>query len=1697
MAQVLPVQFKELLQLRSLGVKADNITFRNVTMEHYTKIVVRDENEILIVDTEKQNVTKLPVKVESAIMNPASNVLGLRAASVKLQIYNLDMKARIMDTQMDSAVVFWRWINLQTVGIVTQKAVFHWAMGQQKPVKIFDRPQDGRQIQIIGYDVSKDQKWCFLQGLTKGDSGLEGALQLYSVDHKKFQPTMNAHGACFASVKLDNRETEANIFSFTMAKPTQLCIMELGNPPNVAGHKLQTQFQVKAEGDFLVTMTPDLKHGLLFGLTKAGYLYLFDIHSGKEVYARQVSQQAMFLTSSHDETGGVVTLDRNGRVRLFRVDEDNLVPFITKEMKDYDLGVRTAHRYNLPGAGDVFQNRFESLMAAQKYQDAAKLAAEAPQGVLRTVETIQRFKNVQVPQGQPFPDLRYFQILLKKGSLNKMESIGLCERVLNLSADTGKAHCEKWIQQGKLEYSEDLGDLMIRFDQKLACSIYLRAGIPEKTILCFLRMGHQDKIVDYAKSVKYTPNYPDLLRMLHQAQRDQAKDFAVRLVEQNNIAVDDVMNIFMAGNDVETTTAFLLDHLKERGDRDEDAGLQTKLLEINLRSMPQVADAILESDDIKISKYDHAHIARLCENARLFQRALEHYEDLEDIKRVLQMGTGTNSLHPDFLLKFFGDLRPEEALDCLRDLLHYGANNLLLVVEVAKRYSDQLTPPALIKMFEEFDKSQGLYLYLGSFVNYTEDPSLILKYIEAAANVGQIAQIEHVCRENNHYDPAAVKSFLLETNKVKDPRPLIHVCDRHGFVPELTQYLYTNQMYKFIEVYVQKMNPAATPKVVGALLDLNAPEDQIRTLVNSVRPPQCPVKELVEEVEKRVRLSLLLQWLENRLHEGLEDTALHNALGKIYVDINNNPQHFLQTNKFYDSKEVGAYCESRDPLLAFLAYKRADGSCDDELVAITNKHGFYKDQARYLVERMDEGLWEKVLSAENEHRRSVIDQVVATALPESRNPDEISLAVRAFMAAELPNELIELLERIVLSGASDRTFRDNKSLQNLLILTAIKADSNRVAGYIDRLDNYDGPDIAKIAVSDQYKLYEEGFLIYKKFTKGKEAISVLLDLIQDMDRAAEFAIYLDEQDVWGLLGKAQLDTKDLTSAIESFLKADDAQHYEQVIADANVSQEFEALIKYLIMARVKVRDRVVDNELIYAYAKTNNIAAMESFISVPNHAKIDEVGDRCYQEELYNSARILFSSISNYAKLASALVKLEKFQDSVDAARKANSIQTWKDVCYACVEAGMFRLAQMCGVNIIVFMDHLNDLIKHYESGGHFAELIALLEQGINLDRAHQGIYTQLGMLYCKYKEQKLMEHINLFWSRLNIPTLLQACKDNLHWKETVFLYTHYDQFDNAIDIVIQHHPSCWDHEQFKSHIVRVSNTEVYYRAINFYLCNHPLQLTELLNELATKLDHKRVVSMVRQRGQLPLIQRYLKHVQNNDIAMINEALNELYVEEEDYTSLRDSIDTYGTFDQISLATKMQSHELLEFRRISAYLYKMSKRWKQSIELSKKDSLWQDAMETAAESGDSELAEEIVRFFVNNKDTPTSCFAACLYTCFPLLKPDVVLELAWRKDLQKPSMPFMIQALRNYSNKVNSLQEKINQMEEDAVAAREQEQKDQEAAAANAANDIYSNQLMLTSASNPPGVQSYGMPQGYGVMQQPINPTTMSGFPSY
>ena len=113
------------------------------------------------------------------------------------------------------------------------------------------------------------------------------------------------------------------------------------------------------------------------------------------------------------------------------------------------------------------------------------------------------------------------------------------------------------------------------------------------------------------------------------------------------------------------------------------------------------------------------------------------------------------------------------------------------------------------------------------------------------------------------------------------------------------------------------------------------------------------------------------------------------------------------------------------------------------------------------------------------------------------------------------------------------------------------------------------------------------------------------------------------------------------------------------------------------------------------------------------------------------------------------------------------STRTWKEVCFACVDNNEFRLAQMCGLHIVVHADELEDLINYYQDRGFFEELMTLLEASLGLERAHMGMFTELSILYSRYKPEKLKEHLELFWSRVNIPKVYREYIDKYSYELT------------------------------------------------------------------------------------------------------------------------------------------------------------------------------------------------------------------------------------------------------------------------------------------------------------------------------------------
>lgn len=111
--------------------------------------------------------------------------------------------------------------------------------------------------------------------------------------------------------------------------------------------------------------------------------------------------------------------------------------------------------------------------------------------------------------------------------------------------------------------------------------------------------------------------------------------------------------------------------------------------------------------------------------------------------------------------------------------------------------------------------------------------------------------------------------------------------------------------------------------------------------------------------------------------------------------------------------------------------------------------------------------------------------------------------------------------------------------------------------------------------------------------------------------------------------------------------------------------------------------------------------------------------------------------------------------------------------------------------------DHLEEAVELFEVFGQEAEMIGLLEQILHQEKTHINVYTQLAILYAKYQQEKLPEYLRLNFQKLNVTKVLRICQKFLLWGEVVFLHSNYKEHDNAVKTMMEHSPSCFNHEVF------------------------------------------------------------------------------------------------------------------------------------------------------------------------------------------------------------------------------------------------------------------------------------------------------------
>src|SRR5699024_10375815 len=153
------------------------------------------------------------------------------------------------------------------------------------------------------------------------------------------------------------------------------------------------EFPSEAAADFPVIMETSQRYQVVYMVTKMGYLHIFDISTCQLIYMVKIAQDQDTIIVSTPHEDGMFCINRRGKVFNISLNDDKIVPYLVSK-GSLPTAISLASRAGLPGADDLFIQQFQKLLQERKYQEAARIAADSPKGILRTPQTIQVFKNI-------------------------------------------------------------------------------------------------------------------------------------------------------------------------------------------------------------------------------------------------------------------------------------------------------------------------------------------------------------------------------------------------------------------------------------------------------------------------------------------------------------------------------------------------------------------------------------------------------------------------------------------------------------------------------------------------------------------------------------------------------------------------------------------------------------------------------------------------------------------------------------------------------------------------------------------------------------------------------------------------------------------------------------------------------------------------------------------------------------------------------------------------------------------------------------------------------------------------------------------------------------------------------------------------------------------------------------------------------
>lgn len=341
-----PVTINELVQLSHIGIPRDQVTWARVTLTSDKWISVRHDNRDDL-SSRRATVTVLSPKegtisyagqtsADSVYMNPTQPIIALKAG-FRFEAFNLDTKLLIGRTHLHEPVSYWTWLNSDIIAIVTDTAVFHWDLwqGDSPPERVFLRHHRLAFSEIVSYKADPSLKWLAITGLIPEDDRISGVTQLYSVEEDITQ-CISSHAVCFSTYNFADNPQPSTVLCVASRESQdhgKVHVIELGPyragnyaPRNCYDH---IQFLDDTERyDFPISVQVSTEYGLLFVVTKYGYLYLCDMETGMCLCCTRISADVIFTSTLNTDTQGILGVTRAGQVITVDLKKDGFISYL-------------------------------------------------------------------------------------------------------------------------------------------------------------------------------------------------------------------------------------------------------------------------------------------------------------------------------------------------------------------------------------------------------------------------------------------------------------------------------------------------------------------------------------------------------------------------------------------------------------------------------------------------------------------------------------------------------------------------------------------------------------------------------------------------------------------------------------------------------------------------------------------------------------------------------------------------------------------------------------------------------------------------------------------------------------------------------------------------------------------------------------------------------------------------------------------------------------------------------------------------------------------------------------------------------------------------------------------------------------------------------------------------------------------------